>query len=138
VPSRRGLAVLFLLDLMEMLAVYSVLIGINLLGATPLGYAMFWLLVLSAVAGTAAGLMVAAYHPPQPWDRVALVTSAAAVVGVLALVSSHGRRTTSRYSTASPTGWASSLSASSSSWPEASWTSTSSPSCWPSSASPTS
>lgn len=82
-PSRKSLALLFLLVTMELLAGFGVVVGSSsLLDATSLGYTTFWLFLLCGFVGVGIGLAVAAFGPGGTRNRVALVAGGVATAGL--------------------------------------------------------
>jgi hypothetical protein len=77
VPSPRGIVLMVLLLLMEILAGFSLAVGSSLLDATSLQYGMFWPFLLAGLAGIVVALAITAIRPRAPWDRVILLAGAA-------------------------------------------------------------
>jgi hypothetical protein len=74
---------------MEMTAGFSVVVGSSLLDAIPARYAMFWALLISALAGLAVALIVMAFGPGEPWNRLGLVAGAILGAGLPAALISR-------------------------------------------------
>lgn len=87
-PSPRGLAILGLLGLMELLAGFALVVGSSLLDATSLSYAMFWLLILEGVLGGLAALAITTAGLRARWSRVAMLAGGALAAGIPALLTS--------------------------------------------------
>lgn len=85
-PSPRGVALIVLLLLMEILAGFSLAVGSSLLDATSLQYGMFWLFLLAGLAGVAVALSITAIRPREPWDRLILLAGGAIAAVVPARV----------------------------------------------------
>lgn len=76
-PSPRGVVLIVLLLLLEILAGFSLVVGSSLLDATSLQYGMFWLFLLAGLAGVAVALGLGAIRPRYPWDRILLLAGGA-------------------------------------------------------------
>jgi Domain of unknown function (DUF4129) len=87
--SPRELLILLLLVCMEMTAGFAVIVGSSLLDVTALQYAMFWILLASAVVGLTVALLVINFGPGDPWNRLGLVAGAALGAGAPAALVSH-------------------------------------------------
>jgi hypothetical protein len=88
-PSPRELVLLLLLICMEMTAGFALVVGSSLLDATSLHYGMFWLLLLSALVGLCAAVLVGRVGPGEPWNRISLIAGAFIGAVVPAVEASH-------------------------------------------------
>ncbi|HEX6510023.1 MAG TPA: DUF4129 domain-containing protein [Chloroflexota bacterium] len=89
-PPLRDFVLYALLLLMELLPGFVVLVGTSLLDATSWGYGLFWLLILSALAGLAAGLGVERLALRDRSRRGVLVTVGAVAAGGLSVLIASG------------------------------------------------
>lgn len=88
-PHPKEFVLLALLALMESLAVFVVVVAAGLDGVTPLGAAIFWLILLAGLAGAAVELMVAIIHLGGSPERLALAGTGVVVAGGGALLAAR-------------------------------------------------